>query len=70
MGTLLGKIGTLMSKKETKILYLPENDGWKGTIKPEASSIISSIRNIIGQDSNKNMPKVSKNHSSLILIDY
>ena len=42
-GTLLGKIGTLMDEKGTKTL----NDDWKGTKRPEAYFIISSIWNII-----------------------
>ena len=45
---------------ETKILCWPGNVGWKGTKKPEASFIISSIESTIGQDRNKNMPEGDK----------
>ena len=40
----------LWTKKGTKTLLLGLENDWKGTIRPEAYFIISSIRNIIGQE--------------------
>ena len=39
-----------MDKKGTKTLLLGLGNDWKGTKRPEAYFIISSIRNIIGQE--------------------
>ena len=39
-----------MDKKGTKTLLLELGNDWKGTKRSEAYFIISSIRNIIGQD--------------------
>ena len=40
----------MWTKKGTKTLLLGLGNDWKGTIRPEAYFIISSIRNIIGQE--------------------
>ena len=62
IGTLWGKIETLMSKKRTNILCWSLGMMAEREPKPlEASFIISSSRNIIGQDRNKNTPKIAKN---------